>query len=56
MVVGARWQDTTATVTLGYRPVRKSGNSEYPQPTIISSPMRIIPKSSENVMIVSPSS
>src|SRR6476660_1420945 len=40
---------------LSYRPVRKSGNSEYPQPTINSSPMKIIPVSSMNVMIVSPS-
>ena len=54
MVVGMRWQDTTATVTLGYRSVRKSGNIENPQPTINSSPMRIIPVSSKNVMIVSP--
>lgn len=44
-----------ASHTLGYRPARKSGNSEYPQPTINSSPTRIIPVSSKTVMIVSPS-
>jgi hypothetical protein len=54
-LLGMHWQDTTATAMLGYRPVRKSGDSQYPQPTINSNPMRIIPVSSKDDMIVAPS-